>query len=193
MFEHLLSMEENEKKYRLLKKDDYLGFFKDAKHEFEESLQKILALRLQGQELSPQWEQVHSAYQQYGNANETDASSVNSIDQNIWIPENVINQWIELISQARIENQLEVEEATRELNRRGRESIRNALIGLGISSLVGLIGVVYLAYSMIRPLKELMRGIRSVAKDRYSEPVHIRSKDELGELATAFNEMSERL
>ena len=193
MFEHLLSMEENEKKYRLLKKDDYLGFFRDAKHEFEQSLQKIMALKLQEQELSPQWEQVHSAYLQYGNPKEIGSSSANSVDQKIWIPENVINQWIELISQARIENQLEVEEATRELNRRGRASIRNALIGLGISSLVGLVGVVYLAYSMIRPLKELMRGIRSVAKDRYSEPVRIRSKDELGELATAFNEMAERL
>jgi signal transduction histidine kinase len=193
MFEHLLSMEENEKKYRLLKKTDYLDFFVDSQNEFEQSLQKILALQHQDHELSPQWEQVQSAYIQYGKPIKAGVSPAGSVEQKIWIPENVINQWIELISQARMENQLEVEEATRELNRRGRASIRNALIGLGISSLVGLIGVVYLAYSMIRPLKELMRGIRSVAKDRYSEPVRIRSKDELGELATAFNEMADRL
>ncbi len=191
MFEHLLSMEENEKKYRLLKKDDYLNFFRSAQNDFEKSLQKILVLKHQDHELSPQWEQVHSAYLQYSSPKKIGAAG--NVEQKIWIPENVINQWIELISQARIENQLEVEEATRELNRRGRSSIRNALIGLGISSLVGLIGVVYLAYSMIRPLKELMRGIRSVAKDRYSEPVRIRSKDELGELAAAFNEMADRL
>ena len=41
MFENLLSMEENEKKYRLLKKSDYLKFFWSAQQEFEESLQKI--------------------------------------------------------------------------------------------------------------------------------------------------------
>lgn len=193
MFENLLSMEENEKKYRLLRKSDYLNFFRDAQKEFELSLQKVLALEIQGQELSPQWKQVHAAYLKYRKSQEADASEKSAESQKIWIPENVINEWIGLISQARIENQLEVEEATRELNRRGRASIHNALIGLGISSMLGLLGVVYLAYSMIRPLKELMRGIRSVAKDRYSEPVRIHSKDELGELATAFNEMAERL
>jgi len=193
MFENLLSMEENEKKYRLLKKDDYLTFFINAQQEFEQSLQKILALKMTDQELSPQWDQVQKAYLKYRNPQAMDPAQGDRSEQKIWIPENVINEWIELISQARIENQLEVEEATRELNRRGRASIHNALIGLGISSMVGLLGVVFLAYSMIRPLKELMRGIRSVAKDRYSEPVRIRSKDELGELATAFNEMAERL
>jgi signal transduction histidine kinase len=38
-----------------------------------------------------------------------------------------------------------------------------------------------------------MRGIRSISKDRYSEPLRVRSKDELGELAAAFNEMTDRL
>lgn len=193
MFEHLLSMEENEKKYRLLKKDDYLNFFKVARLEFEQSLQNILALKHQNWKLSPQWEEVHTAYLKHSNIQVEGSTVTHRVVPKIWIPEQVINQWIELISQARIENQLEVEEATRELNRRGRASIRNALIGLGISSLVGLIGVVYLAYSMIRPLKELMRGIRSIAKDKYGEPVRVHSKDELGELATAFNEMAERL
>ncbi|MBI5063921.1 MAG: HAMP domain-containing histidine kinase [Desulfatitalea sp.] len=54
-------------------------------------------------------------------------------------------------------------------------------------------GVAFLAYSIIRPLKDLMRGIRSISKDRQSEPLKIHAKDELGELATAFNEMAARL
>ena len=193
MFENLLSMEENEKKYRLLKKSDYLKFFWSAQQEFEESLQKILTLKLQGQDLSPEWEQVQTAYLEYHNPPNGNPLDSGDDGRKIWIPETGINQWIKLISNARIENQMEVKDATRELNRLGRVSIHNALIGLGISSLVGLLGVVYLAYSIIRPLKELMRGIRSVAKDRYSDPVRIRSKDELGELAAAFNEMAERL
>ena len=105
----------------------------------------------------------------------------------------MINGWIEKITQARIENQMELETTTRELNQRGIKSIRNALIGVAFSSLVGLLGVVYLAYSIIRPLKELMHGIRIVSKDSNSEPVRVRSNDELGELARAFNEMAERL
>ena len=192
MLENLLSMEENDKKYRLLRKKDYLDFFTNARQEFEASLDKILLLKLQGMSLSPQWQVVHDAYEQYAPVH-TGADNAAPDRDKIWIPENVINDWIKRISAARLENQMEVEETTRELNRRGRSSIQNALIGLGISSLVGLLGVVYLAYSMIGPLKELMRGIRSISKDRSSEPLRIRSKDELGELAAAFNEMADRL
>jgi signal transduction histidine kinase len=193
MFESLLSMEENEKKYRLLHKDDYLTFFEDAQKAFDLSLRMVLALEAKGHSLSPNWRRVYDTYQTYAEPGKSSQDVVHPDSPKIWIPEKVINEWIELISAARLENQIEVEEATRELNRRGRKSVHNALIGLGISSMVGLLGVVYLAYSMIRPLKDLMRGIRSVAKDRYSEPVRIHSKDELGELATAFNEMAERL
>jgi signal transduction histidine kinase len=195
ILESLLSMEENEKKYRLLKKQDYLDFFTESRREFEISLLKILALEDQGHTLSPQWRAVYTTYQQYvdgaGGSRPAEAGVQNQ--KRVWVPEKVINEWIERISAARLENQKDVEEATRELNRRGRTSVQNALIGLGISSLVGLLGVVYLAYSMIRPLKELMRGIRSISKDRSSELVVIRSKDELGELSAAFNEMAERL
>ncbi len=192
MLENLLSMEENEKKYRLLQKQDYLEFFSTARLEFEASLLKIL--NLEGPALSPQWQTVYDAYRQYVDAKGDSPEGSTAVHpEDIRIPEKVINEWIDRISAARLENQLEVEQVTRDLNRRARTSIRNALVGLGISSLVGLLGVVYLAYSMIRPLRELMRGIRSISKDRNSEPVQIRSHDELGELATAFNEMSERL
>lgn len=193
LFESLLSMEEYKEKYRLLKKEDYLSLFKTAQKDFEKSLENIMALKKQGHDLSPQWDKVHTAYKQYASYNNPDSKEKQSAKLKSGVPERVINEWIALINKARIENEKEVKAATSELNQRGRSSIHNALVGLGISSLVGLIGVVYLAYSMIRPLKELMRGIRSVSKDRYSEPVQIRSKDELGELATAFNEMAERL
>ncbi len=193
MFENLLSMEENENKYRLLKKKDYLTFFNEAQHAFGASLENILALRAQGHTLSSHWQTVEEAYRQYADREGKNQGAGPSPDAISWIPEKVLNQWLELISAARQDNQQEVEVATRELNRRGRVSVHNALIGLGITSVVGLIGVVYLAYSMIRPLKDLMQGIRSVSKDRYSDPVRIHSKDELGELAAAFNEMAERL
>jgi signal transduction histidine kinase len=192
MLENLLGMEENEKKYRLLQKQDYLEYFSNARLEFEASLLKILSLESQG--ISPQWQAVYEAYRRYADAKgESPDHLATPIPDDLRIPEKVINEWIERISAARFENQIEVEHVTRDLNRRARTSIQNALIGLGLSSLVGLLGVVYLAYSMIRPLKELMRGIRSISKDRNSEPVYIHSHDELGELATAFNEMAERL
>ena len=193
MLENLLSMEENEKKYHLLKKRDYLGFFTAARDEFETSLVKILAIESQGESISSHWRDVYKEYQHYPRLAKSRAKGAAKANSDIWIPEKVINSWIEKISVARLDNQSEVVNATRELNRRGVNSVRNALIGLGISSLVGLLGVIYLAYSIIRPLKELMRGIRTISKMRQSEPLKIHSKDELGELASAFNEMADRL
>lgn len=199
LLENLISMEENEKKYHLLQKEDYLNFFAEARTEFESGLTKVLALGAQGESLSANWQSVYDAYQQYSTtAGPVTALGRGTEEQNlqqemIWIPEKVINDWISRITQARLENQSEVESATRELNHLGIQSVHNALIGLGVSSLVGLLGVVFLAYSIIRPLKELMRGIRSISKDRQSEPLKIHAKDEVGELAMAFNEMAARL
>ncbi len=72
-------------------------------------------------------------------------------------------------------------------------AVRGVLAGLGISILVGVLGGRFLARSMIRPLRELLVGIRSISEDQRSEPIHVRSKDEFGELADAFNEMALRL
>jgi signal transduction histidine kinase len=194
MLENLISMEENEKKYHLLERRDYLDFFVNARQEFEAGLNRVMALAAQGATISTHWREVNDAYRQYptvpGNYLEDEPAGSPG---DIWIPEKVLNEWIEKISAARLENMQEVEDATRELNRRGIQSAHKALIGLGISSLVGLLGVVFLSYSMIRPLKELMKGIRSITQNRSSEPLQIHSRDEFGELAGAFNEMTVRL
>jgi signal transduction histidine kinase len=198
MLENLIDMEESEKKYHLLNRPDYLEFFIKARLEFEAGLERVLSFAGRGAAISPHWREVYDAYHQYPPLPAVDydqsiAAARATESVNIWIPEKVISEWIEKLSAARLENMQEVEKATRDLNRRGVQSAHRALIGLAVSSLVGLLGVVYLSYSMIRPLKELMRGIRSFAKNRSSKPLEIHSMDELGELAGAFNEMTDRL
>jgi signal transduction histidine kinase len=195
MIENLLNMEESEKKYGLLQKDDYLTYFVAQQFEFETNLVKILDLESKGLAIPTQWHDVYETYQQFPAAADKNAllKAKPSSDREagkMWIPEAVINTWIEKITQAQVENAIEVEASTRELNLKGRVSARNGLIGLGVSSLVGLIGIIFLAYSMIRPLRELIRGIRSISKNRDNPPIRIRSKDEFGELAGAFNEMT---
>ncbi len=191
MIENLLSMEENEKKYRLLGKDDYLNYFDTARKDFEGQLKKIVQMEAKGMAISDNWKNLYESYLNIS-PRLTDLKKAQP-SKIPWIPVNVINEWIEKIYIARAENEYDVYLATTELNRRGQASARNGLIGIGVSSMVGLLGIIFLAYTTLRPLRELLKGIRSISQDRFSEPIRIRSKDEFGELAGAFNEMSVRL
>lgn len=198
MMESLVRMEENKQKYQLLGKTDYLAFFNEAQHIFQENLSQVTRLTAMGHEISDVWRGISHDYGTYPDAAEVSAYLADEINDpdtvnTFWIPESVVNDWIGKISKERLKNEQEIEQATRELNRKGRLSAKNGLIGLAVSSLVGLLGIFYLAYSMIRPLRELMEGIRKISSDRLSTPLEIRSQDEFGELAHAFNEMSDRL
>lgn len=191
MIENLFSMEENEKKYLLLKREEYRRYFVFAQNAFEESLAEIMALESDGMHISHRWKELNADYQAFSSA--SDGKISDNVSGKLWIPDTVISRWVQKISEARSENEKDVELANRELNRRGQMTVRAGLAGLGISILAGLFGSRFLAHSMIRPLRELLRGIRSISKARGSEPIHIGSRDEFGELADAFNEMARRL
>lgn len=51
----------------------------------------------------------------------------------------------------------------------------------------------YLARLLTRELHELSEGARAMAEGRFDMPIPVRSKDEVGALATAFNEMRDKL
>jgi PAS domain S-box-containing protein len=46
---------------------------------------------------------------------------------------------------------------------------------------------------IVEPIKELTKRIKSISERNYEQKLEINSKDELGELASAFNTMAERL
>lgn len=64
-----------------------------------------------------------------------------------------------------------------------------ALIGAVIALLLG----VFLSRSLTRPIRELTRATHAVSEGDLSQQVPVRSNDELGELAQAFNKMSSEL
>jgi len=69
--------------------------------------------------------------------------------------------------------------------------------GILLVSLVILIGVNFIAYfvakKMVHPLKELRKGVGVIGKGNFDYKVDVRSQDEVGELAEAFNEMAGRV
>ena len=67
--------------------------------------------------------------------------------------------------------------------------IYSALIGSVIALLLG----VFLSRTLTRPIRELTRATHAVSEGDLSQQVPVRSNDELGELAIAFNKMSAEL
>ena len=64
-----------------------------------------------------------------------------------------------------------------------------ALVGMVIALVLGII----LSRTLTRPIRELTRATHAVSEGDLSQQVPVRSKDELGELARAFNKMSTEL
>ncbi len=72
--------------------------------------------------------------------------------------------------------------------------MRTILLGIGAGcGLLGLLGVAVLARRITSPLKELMAGTVRVSHGDFSQPIPIRSRDEVGQLAERFNEMTREL
>ncbi len=191
MIENLLGMEENEKKYFLLKKKDYLKYFMAAREAFESNLNDIMQLDSPEFKLTDIWKEIFNSY---SNCSLPENPEIKDAPAGpLWIPERQIDEWIGDLKRARLENEQRIAVANIELNRWGRRAIRYGIAGLGVSVVAGLIWILFIARTMIRPLRALRKGIRSITEERFSHPINIHTKDEFGELAGAFNEMAKRL
>ncbi len=67
-----------------------------------------------------------------------------------------------------------------------------ALVGL-LAVGIGNLASVLLARRIIGPIQELARGVAAVGQGDLTQRLAVDTRDELGELATAFNEMTRRL
>jgi len=63
-------------------------------------------------------------------------------------------------------------------------------ISAGIAALIALILGVLLARTLTRPIRELTTATQAMARGNLDQRVTVRSRDEIGELATSFNQMS---
>jgi len=63
----------------------------------------------------------------------------------------------------------------------------------GAAVLIGLLLSFWVSARITRPLEELAEGAREVASGRWDTVIHLRGRDEIGQLASAFNEMTQTL
>jgi signal transduction histidine kinase len=190
MIDTLWWMAENQKKYDLLKKEEYREYFANGKKEYEANLFDILWLGAGGSGENP-WESLYREYQEElalsGEPSDPEHSEVP------WLKEELINEWVEKIQKARAANEQQIEKMVKRLNTQGQSAVEWGVIGVSASLLIGLFGVIGFSLGMIRPIRELRRGIKSLSPSGPSAPIRIYSNDEFGELAGAFNDMAARL
>lgn len=65
--------------------------------------------------------------------------------------------------------------------------------GALVAAIIALLLGVFLSRTLTRPIRELTRATHAVSEGDLSQKVPVRSEDELGELAKAFNKMSAEL
>jgi serine phosphatase RsbU (regulator of sigma subunit) len=80
-------------------------------------------------------------------------------------------------------------ESLRELR---RASLRNLSLGLLVIGLA-LVGIVPISHGMTRHVRSLTAGVRQLAAGDFRARVPVRTRDEFGTLATAFNQMAQDL
>lgn len=59
--------------------------------------------------------------------------------------------------------------------------------------LIGVLGAILLSHFLIHPIKALVAGVGNIAGGDFNQKIPVRSRDELGTLTRAFNDMAEAL
>jgi methyl-accepting chemotaxis protein len=70
---------------------------------------------------------------------------------------------------------------------------KTAVLGVGLTLIVGLLTWIFVDKVWIRPLRNITLGTRDLATGHTTEKIKVSGPSEIGELATAFNQMIERL
>ncbi|MGB3212332.1 MAG: HAMP domain-containing sensor histidine kinase [Desulforhopalus sp.] len=187
---NLLDMEANHKKLRILKKDLYSQYFNDAKDSFEEALKQAVLLSASTQSKQT-WRDFEYSYRRH-RTGVWDKATPPKIGEK-WVTEQVVSTWINGISQAKRQNQREIETALRQLNERSRYSANNGFYGFCLSILVGITGIWFISRSIFTPLKTLARALKRISIDKFHRPISLKGGEEFNELATSYNEMSRQL
>ncbi len=73
------------------------------------------------------------------------------------------------------------------------ETRRRVVIVAVVVLIFGLLGALILAATMTRPIKVLVKGADLIGRGKLNTKIEVEGKDELGWLASEFNQMAERL
>jgi signal transduction histidine kinase len=184
-------MEANHKKLKLLKKNRYSDYFDEAKNSFENSLLHALLLAEPGTAANKALADLQYSYSRHKSGRWDTESSF--LIGSAWVSEQVVTQWIDRVSRIKRQNQKEIDLALLDLNAQNRRNAQNGLYGFCISIIVGILGLWFVSGSILSPLKTLTERLKRLSTDKLYKPISLKGGNEFQNLATAYNDMSQRL
>ncbi len=187
MIDLLLSMDRNRKKFLLLGKERYRGAFYDEVLRFRQELRRLEEIGLSEAErgvLSRLEERLDDYLRRRGlfEPGEEGLSATGVSD----LPLEEVHRLLRL-NQDRMDRRIE------QMNRLEEKTLQAGLLW-GILSLMAAGGLsLLLIRSITRPIDLLRQGTREIAEGKFDHRVELETRDELGELASSFNEMADQL
>jgi serine phosphatase RsbU (regulator of sigma subunit) len=84
---------------------------------------------------------------------------------------------------------LELYRPAEQLDRAGREASQKALKIMGATVLAAILLVFFFSFIFTRPLRKLIKKTTFISKGDFDQEIGVRSRDEIGDLAQAFDKM----
>ena len=182
----VLSMEYNRKHYTVLEKPEYReAFYRDAT-DFKEKLGVLASLGLS----YPEQESIAALEQDLGAYLEEDPFRPGGYPAE---NEEITNAFLDRLRTLLTLNQEQIDSQIAEVGNMEQKTVRLSSLWAVFSVLLGGLLSVLLIRSITRPLGLLQKGTREIAEGRFSHRVYLPTRDELGRLANAFNEMAYQL
>jgi signal transduction histidine kinase len=97
------------------------------------------------------------------------------------------------LNKIRLLNYQAVLAASRNLQQNTREVTRLMIVGIGVVLIISACACYLLSRSILRPILSLTKATRELGEGKPAQPLRVAARDELGELAAAFNKMAAQL
>jgi signal transduction histidine kinase len=191
LIENLLDMDENAKKFILLKKDIYRDYFEVAQKAFDSSLASINHLSARGYTAPAVFSLFLDKYTLHNAI--MIKEQIQKPEIIVWVDEDTLNSWLALLIQFRDLNQNDIEKSLMYIHSLTQESTRDGLLGFGLSVFTSFFGVWFISKSILSPLKQLTLGLRTLSSGNYNTKITVPAADEFHDLAIAYNEMNGEL
>jgi len=186
----LVSMDQNRKKYFLLEKPEYGRLFRDDSRSFRRQLAHLEELGLSELE-EPTYLKLKERFEDYLQkdpfAAGQDPSAIESVSD---LP---LEEVRHLLRDLLALNQERMDLRISQMNRLEQRTLQVVLFGAVFSLMAAGLLSFLLIRSITRPIDLLRKGTHEIAEGRFLHRVDLATRDELGELADAFNEMAYQL